>query len=210
MKRTIDILSSLVLFIFTISFAVVFTLNCRPLYYMEVENLNLAESSGYSQDLILENYNTLINYNSIFNNEALSFNGLAMSTEGQIHFEEVRDIFVIIQIVFFVSFIISLIAIFFKVRAKDYFFLKLGAIFTITIPSVLGILIGLNWEWCFIKFHQLAFNNDYWIFDPNKDEIINILPDEFFFHCAAMIIAISVIFAIIMFFSGFFANKKNK
>ena len=46
----------------------------------------------------------------------------------------------------------------------------------------------MNWERFFIGFHKLMFSNDYWLFDPARDPVILILPDEFFFHCAAAVI----------------------
>ena len=42
--------------------------------------------------------------------------------------------------------------------------------------------IVVNFEGSFVLFHKTMFNNDYWIFDPNLDPVINILPEEFFFH----------------------------
>ena len=51
-------------------------------------------------------------------------------------------------------------------------------------------MIALNWEKVFISFHELVFQNDYWLFDPVTDPVILVLPDEYFMHCAIMIIGI--------------------
>ena len=59
--------------------------------------------------------------------------------------------------------------------------------FVYWLPAFLGIMITVNWEYVFVTFHQLVFNNDYWLFDPTTDPIINILPDVFFMHCTIMI-----------------------
>ncbi len=42
----------------------------------------------------------------------------------------------------------------------------------------------------FIKFHELFFNNDAWIFDPKKDPIILALPEEFFMVCFIVVFSI--------------------
>ena len=53
-------------------------------------------------------------------------------------------------------------------------------------------MIALNWDQVFVTFHKLFFSNDYWIFDPRTDPVITILPDEFFLHCAVMILCMVV------------------
>ena len=40
---------------------------------------------------------------------------------------------------------------------------------------------------CICDFSSACFNNDYWLFDPTTDPIINILPDVYFMHCTIMI-----------------------
>ena len=81
-----------------------------------------------------------------------------------------------------------MITLFKKLRRRDYGSLKLMSILTFLMPVVLGALAALNWNAFFIKFHELFFNNNYWIFDPATDPVIRILPDEFFFHCAVVIL----------------------
>lgn len=53
--------------------------------------------------------------------------------------------------------------------------------------------IVVNFEGSFVLFHKIMFNNDYWIFDPNLDPVINILPEEFFFHAGLMILILIII-----------------
>ncbi len=206
-KKLTDVLVSLAIFLFIICFAVVLTLNFKPLYYMNIDSLDLPEKTGYSREIIVENYDRLIDYNSIFNFSELEFDSIAMSPEGKIHFEEVKVIFVGIQVIMIVSAIASIIGIFLKVKNKNLNFLLLSSIFTITIPSVLGALIAFNWQWFFITFHEIAFNNDYWIFDPSKDPIITILPNSFFMQCAIMIVSIALLISITMFIFWRVLNK---
>jgi len=53
-------------------------------------------------------------------------------------------------------------------------------------------LIAVNWHHAFVVFHEIFFDNDYWILDARVDLLINIVPYPFF-------IATSV------FIGGFFA-----
>ncbi len=179
---------ALILTLTIISVSVVFTLAFRPLYYLDISALNIPEESGYSEEEIRENYDVLIDYNMSFGGGRLEFPSLAMSEPGRIHFEEVRAIFNLFKYIAMAGAVLSIAGIVFCIRRREYRYLKLTSILAVALPAVLGILVALNWDWAFVTFHHLAFNNDYWIFDLATDPVITILPDTFFMHCALMIL----------------------
>ena len=88
-----DILTSISLMFFIISFAIVFTVFFKPLYYSDIYRLSIDVSSGYSIAVIKENYDILISYQSIFYQGPLVLKDFVMSEGGRIHFEEVKIIF---------------------------------------------------------------------------------------------------------------------
>ncbi len=175
-----------------ISLSVILTLNFRPLYQWEMKWSNLAEKTGVSEETILENYDTLIEYNSVFYKGELQFPTLPMSESGRIHFEEVKNIFVFFQAGLFPVTLTLVVLGAWLLRKEKPKYLKWAAYLMIGIPAVLGILIGLYWDKVFVLFHKLMFNNDYWIFDYRTDPIILFLPDSYFMHCAIMILALVV------------------
>lgn len=183
--------------LFIISASAVFTLNFRPLYYHDISSLNIEETSGYSENVIRENYDALIDYNSVFHRGSLDLS-LPMSREGRIHFQDVKRIFDVLQILCVLSLIGSLIL---GIRAwKQGYrgFLKSATVLSVFLPVTAGILIAFNWDNAFILFHELMFSNDYWLFDERTDPVINILPDEFFLHCALLIILLILAASLIM------------
>ncbi|MCI8375644.1 MAG: TIGR01906 family membrane protein [Lachnospiraceae bacterium] len=179
---------ALILTLTIISVSVVFTLAFRPLYYLDISALDIPGQSGYTKEKIRENYDVLIDYNLSFGSDSLEFPSLAMSEPGRIHFEEVRDIFHIFKYMAIAGAVLSIGGIVFFVRKREYLYLKLTSILAVALPAALGLLVALNWDWAFVAFHHLAFDNDYWIFDPLTDPVITILPDTFFLHCALMIL----------------------
>lgn len=193
----LNILLALALTLFIISAAVVVTLNFRPLYYLDVDLLHIAETSGLPRAEILENYNTLIDYNSIFGTKELVFPTLAMSETGCIHFEEVKNVFAFFEITLIVSGVLVLAGVIYRHFKKNPGYLLLSGILTVALPLVLGILIALNWQTVFILFHKIVFRNDYWIFDAATDPVITILPDAFFMHCALLILALVVLGSVV-------------
>ena len=59
---------------------------------------------------------------------------------------------------------------------------------------LVGALAALDFDRAFVIFHALFFpGKDNWLFDPNTDQIINILPQDFFRNCAILILALLVI-----------------
>lgn len=188
---------ALVLTLTIISVSVVFTLAFRPLYYLDISALDISEQSGYSEEEIRENYDVLIDYNMSLGKDKLEFPTLAMSEPGRIHFEEVRDIFNIFKYMAMAGVVVSIGGIVFCVRRKEYRYLKLTSILAVALPAVLGLLVALNWDWAFVTFHHIAFDNDYWIFDPLTDPVITILPDTFFMHCALMILGCVVLGSVV-------------
>lgn len=193
-----DILLGVLLFTFILSFSVVFVLNFRPLYYWNVKNLNLSEITGISEDLILKNYNILIDYNSIFFQKDLIFIGLPMSSGAAIHFLEVKNIFGFIQYFCIFSFLCSILLGLAKVKRKQFQFLFVAFILSFLVPLIVGLIVIWNWDSFFLTFHKLLFSgNNFWIFDPTTDPIIDILPDTFFMQCAIFIIILIFVLGVL-------------
>ena len=201
-RKTENLIFSILLMFLFIDLAVILTLNCRQLYYLDIDYLDISEGSGLNEEVIRRNYDVLIDYNSMFSHEELEFPDFPMSEGGRIHFREVKRIFVGLQYLLIADFILCAVLLIRHVRRKSFDFLKLTGIMTITVPLVLGILIALNWGWVFVTFHHLAFDNDYWLFDPSTDPVIGILPDIFFMHCAVMILVLTVLCAVLCLAAG--------
>ena len=190
---TPNILISLFIVIALISISVIFVLNFRPFYYMEINRLNVAESSGLSVEEIKSNYDALIEYNSVFYRGDLEFPTLAMSESGRIHFEEVKVIFVALQLMGIILGLISVIWAVIKIRNGDYKFLRLSAILSLLLPITVAVFIATNWNRTFVLFHELFFNNNYWIFDAATDPVITKLPDRFFMDSAIIIVLLIIL-----------------
>ena len=119
-----------------------------------------------------------------------------------------KRIFDIIQIVFIITAILSSYMIYTSLKEKEYRFLPLTSLFSIGIPSILGLLASVDFNQAFILFHKIVFRNDYWIFDYRTDPVITILPEAFFMHCFFMIISIVIIISLCLY--GIYLKKKKQ
>lgn len=208
MEKLKNTLYGLISSLFIISAAVILGLNFRPLYYMNIPRIQIL-NENYSGNLIKNNYNILIDYLNPFYNGKLVLDRLPMSTFGEFHFYEVKVIFNLVYLLLGATFILGIIIFLIQYRKRDFKYLKIASILTFVIPVLLGIPFIVDFNKAFVAFHEIAFSNDYWLFDPRIDPVINILPEWFFMYAAFLILLIMILFAAIAFFTGRFLNRKK-
>ncbi|HBF6774130.1 TPA: TIGR01906 family membrane protein [Clostridioides difficile] len=199
MKKFLNVLFSVCISIVIIVGVINFTVGFKQLYYFDIDYLNISELSGLSKDDIKLNYDYLIDYNLNKNVSEFKLPTLKSSPQGKIHFEEVRNIFQNINKLAKLLLVVSLVGIILSVKNKNIKILKTTSITLIIMPLLLTVPILLNFEKSFIIFHKLLFRNDYWIFNPNLDPVINILPEEFFFHSGMIILILILLVSILLF-----------
>lgn len=195
-----DLVTGISGFLFCLSLSIVLILHFRPLYVQEIKDQELSSLSSMSETEILEQYDALIHYNSLFYRGELHFPSLPMSEEGRIHFSEVKKIFDAIQLLLIFS-------------AATFFPLAFFRIIP-SISAVLAFLAAfgalLDWDALFTAFHKLFFRNDYWLFDPDTDPVINLLPDSYFLHCLAGILVLLLFFSLLSAFLWHYFSRKER
>ncbi len=179
-----NVLFCIVMMLFIISAAVTTIVHFRPLYYLDVDMLNIPETSGFTKEEILENYDALIDYNSLFGPEELVFPTLPMGETGRVHFVEVKRIFLFFEGALIATGVILAVGILFRKTRENLGWLTLAGGLTIGVSVFFVAMIGINWQRVFVLFHEIVFANDYWIFNAETDPVILMLPDTFFMHGA--------------------------
>ncbi len=59
-----------------------------------------------------------------------------------------------------------------------------GGVFSLAVMIVLGIVIAVDFDGFFLRFHLLSFANDLWQLDPSRDYLIMMFPQGFWFDAA--------------------------
>ena len=108
-KPIISIFISLLMMLVSIAFATTAVLYFRPLYYSIIGDLTGKLNLTYTE--IKENYDALIDYNSFWGPDKLSFPHLPSSENALTHFEEVKAIFLSFQVVLVIGIILLLVLI---------------------------------------------------------------------------------------------------
>ena len=190
---------------------------CRPFYYAHIGPMRLCEKTGYTEAEIKTAFDEMMDF--CLGGEEFSTGVLKWSEEGKSHFEDVRKLF-LLDLEVLAACAILLIATAAIIRICGW---KPGRLAGRGFPFwagaglggaflIVGGLAALDFDRAFVIFHTLFFpGKDNWIFDPWKDEIINILPQDFFMHCAILILAILILGCIaLMAFDLLHKDKKSR
>jgi integral membrane protein (TIGR01906 family) len=197
MNRLKNIAGITSLFLFILTGAIALTILFVPLYQFTVWAHELPQFLGMSYERIMENYYVLLRYLHFPWIQELNFPDFPSSEAGLFHFWEVKILFYINYAVLFVSGIAS----FFYVRyvkRNQLFWKWVKPFFVATwVPVGLLVFLAISFDRLFVLFHLLLFDNDYWLFNPATDPVINALPQEFFMYCfifAFIVIELTLVF----------------
>ena len=172
---------------------------CRPFYYAHIGPLGLEARTGLTQDEIKTAFNEMLDY--CLGAEEFSTGALRWSESGKAHFTDVRALFLLDLWALAGSAAALAAALLFarftgRTPARPlgrgpgfWAGAGLGGAFLLV-----GGLAALDFDRAFVVFHALFFpGKDNWLFDPKTDQIINILPQEFFRNCAILVLALLVL-----------------
>ena len=119
-----------------------------------------------------------------------------MSEQGEIHFAEVKEIFITMQVISIAGIILFAGFMLYRklhgVPREGTLWMRFTGIVLLSAVVLIGLAMTIDWQWSFEFMHKVFFDNDYWLFDPKYDPVITILPDRFFLHCGILIVLISV------------------
>lgn len=183
--------------IFVLAGSIALPILLRPFYYLHIEPLHLSEESGYTVPEIKEAYDDMMDF-CVFGKGEFKTGVLPYSEEGKAHFEDCAVLFRLDLVLFALSAVLLVPAYIYvkkkKLHLKAYnhgpgsfagYFL--GFLFL-----MIGLLCALDFDAAFVMFHRIFFpGKTNWIFDWNKDQIIRVLPEQFFMNagiCIALMI----------------------
>ena len=119
------------------------------------------------------------------------------------HMEDVQDLFMIgfmIRNIALLLFTATLLSGFLYERRpvlKEYAHSFIyGTIALIVSLGTLLVIIFSNFERAFVIFHEIFFDNDLWLLDPDIDLLINIVPLQFFIDLFIVIMALFALLVI--------------
>ena len=221
MKKPLPVILSVIfgisLVLFIITFSIGLPIYFRFFYYLQIEPLGLPKATGFSAEQIKTAYNQVLDY-LLLPNATFGTGVFAHSAEGASHFADCKGLFTLNTVTLICSTVV-LIAIFVLKKLGivklcrpfgfSVSFISAGSIFVLF--AVVALIVAVDFNSAFITFHHLFFpGKDNWTFDPNVDQIILALPQQFFMNCAILIVSAVVIICLSIIFFNLITKKKYK
>ncbi len=191
---TLTVVFAVVLTLFILTFAIGLPIYCRFFYYIQIKTLKMEEATGWSYQTIKAAYDDVLDY-LLLANHPFGTGELKWTESEAAHFADCKALFTLNTCVLAISGVISLTLILlnrFKVielrMIKGHRVYLISAVVSLALPLVIGCLAAIDFDRAFVVFHSIFFpGKTNWTFDPRTEEIINVMPEEFFMNCAIII-----------------------
>ncbi|WP_336402207.1 TIGR01906 family membrane protein [Lacticaseibacillus pabuli] len=154
-----------------------------PLFALWAHFEDLMSIAGMGFGRLMHNFMVLLGYLYAPWIQRVHMPDFPDSLAGATHFADVQHLFIFNLIVLVITIVPALRFIRRLVREHKLYTLRTPAIWGILVPVALGAAMAVNFDAVFIGFHKLLFRNSDWLFDPNQDPIINVLPEGYFAAC---------------------------
>lgn len=143
------------------------------------------------------NYDRVVEYSLFPWVRELHLETLPMSDAGVQHFAEAKDIFQLFVQCGLIALVVGVVlGSWLWRRHRSPGFLTAGAIIALATPLMLAVPLAIDFDRAFVVFHEIAFDNELWIFDPRTDPIIDYLPEALFMRNAFAILVVMILLAV--------------
>ncbi|NEW61929.1 TIGR01906 family membrane protein [Granulicatella sp. zg-ZJ] len=181
-----------------LSGAILITLLCKPLFLWQLSSLDTQVLVGLTHEQVSQNYDVLLGYLLNPFQSVLAMPNIPVSAQGVFHFFEVKQLFLLNNGIFVLSLVGSILVLFCIKKYQDEAWFKGMCRIMIFLPIVIVIVLSMGFNYWFVLFHHVFFNNDAWLFNPVTDPIILILTEDFFLGCFIMVFGIVEISFIVL------------
>ena len=192
-SRAASLALTIALALLALTFSIAVPILCRPFYYAHISALDLPGRTGWSAETIRAAYDEVLDFCVL--GTPFGTGELAWSASGMSHFADVRVLFRLDFLLLGLS--LGACALLWGLIRRWKFtfhrFLGRGPGFwagtgAAAVVLILAGLAALDFDRAFTVFHAVFFpGKDNWMFNPYTDEIITVMPEQFFMNCAVFI-----------------------
>ena len=188
-----------------VTLAIALPLYFRPFFYLQIHTLHLPEQTGHTARELRDAFDELMNYLTLPGQE-FGTGVFPSSAQGAAHFADCKVLMMLVVVLLFASLAVVIACRVLRrigyFRPKRPFGLDVGftvGVCALGVFSVIGLLLALNFQAAFTVFHKLFFpGKKNWVFYPDQDPIILMLPHAFFINCAALIAAVIIVWSVLL------------
>ena len=215
-ERILAVILAMAVFFLILTASIALPIYIRPFFYLHIEALDLPRVSGFTAEQIVEAYDAVLDYLTLPGRE-FGTGVMACSQAAQDHFADCRVLFDLNACVLLISVWITAVMMFLRKTGRvgtlelgGYGAPFWGAAGLLTVILVVGGLAALDFNRAFVIFHSIFFpGKDNWIFDWYQDQIIRVLPQQFFMNCAILIGTGILTFSLGILAAEFFRHRRK-
>jgi len=189
----------LVFLLFFLTLSITFVVDSRSIYYNDLDVFNIESETKLDKDMIIDTYDKVMDYCTSKSEESLNSTSFTLSDSCIQHFKEVRSIFKICKIMLFITFVLSIVLIVYKIYEHDYYFLYHASCVTMFVPGIILFFAILEFANFFNVIRKLFLSDRFYRLDVNIDEIAKIFPNRYFQHCTILVCLFCLLCGIGMF-----------
>ncbi|MBM01794.1 MAG: TIGR01906 family membrane protein [Chloroflexi bacterium] len=199
-RLTLTIITSLLFIFIIISGSLNFIVRYDFIYDYNIATYSIDQRTSLNLEKIKEVNLNIKTY--FFNKDELL--DVDIYSDKEVH--HMKDVKSIMNLIFNLGKILSIVFCVLIFLLYSYFGVHPNKVilYSIILFSSILILLGtsflLFFQEIFIIFHKIAFNNDLWILDPNKDYLLMMFPEDFFRDVAVLILGTSFLLNVIVYF----------
>ena len=215
-QKGLPVLFAVASFFLIITCSISLPIYCRPFYYWHIEFLNL-DRFGYSAAQIKDAYNEILDYLTLPGG-TFRAGDFPFTASGASHFADCKVLFTLNAVLLLLSAAAVLILLMIKKRGH-LTSLQIGrfhagfyaAVTALLLVVLLMILASMDFYAAFVTFHSIFFpGKENWILNYRTDPIINVMPQDFFMHCAMLIGGSIIVISLIIIAVSIRSTTQNK
>ena len=209
-RLTLTTITSLIFILIIISGSLNFIVRSSLIYDYNISTYSIEKRTSLSLEKIEE---INLGIRTYFFNEKELLDIDIFSNKEILHMKDVKSV---MNFIFDISKILSIVFCILTFVLYSYFRVYIYKLIFYSLSLFLSILVFLGtsfllfFQELFIIFHQIAFNNDLWILNPNEDYLLMMYPEDFFRDVAILILVTSFILNVIVYilFRSLFYQSK--
>lgn len=161
-----------------IGVALFITVNLSPLFI----HVSAAAPLGLTRGQVQTDYWRLLAYLELPWVRHLQLQSIPITAQALIHFRDVRHLLLIGELVSGVSLVITIWLVHKQKRQGQLWRLLLPLKWSLYLIVMLAWLPLINFSADFVAMHRVLFTNHDWLFSPQRDPIILLMPEQFFWR----------------------------
>lgn len=195
-----------------ITLPIIILSNLYPYFYFSFNRFQVYDDfSGYTTQILDSKFGEILQYINI--PFTTNLDSEFFSSEDILHMQDVRQLFIIVNVFFFASLFVSITLIMKLKQSRGILITKANRLVLvfILILILIGVYLIFTWSSGFQLFHQVLFPyNDYWVLDPRSSNLIKYLPEQIFQELALLyFVGVYIEYLTIKFALKFFEASKT-